>query len=148
MLFQGSHSCYEFHGRFTDSFHGYLIFLLILLFALLAVNPYYLTLFLHFSLLSSHTAAASLHSLLFIPVLLAFSFRHPSCYVYLLICICRPSYFFFFHLSSTPGQSSYAHSSESSALLTRAWHVLGFQQIKCPPGSLHRNREGSGSALL
>ena len=100
MPFQGSHSCYEFHGRFTDSFHGYLIFLLILLFALLAVNPYYLTLFLHFSLLSSHTAAASLHSLPFIPVLLAFSFRHPSCYVYLLICICRPSYFFFFHLSS------------------------------------------------
>lgn len=47
MLFQGSRSCYEFRGRFTDSFCRYLIFLLIPLPAFLAVNPYYLTLFFH-----------------------------------------------------------------------------------------------------
>jgi hypothetical protein len=50
MLFQCSHSCYEFCVRFTDSFCRYLIFLLILLPAFFAVNPYYLTLFLRFLL--------------------------------------------------------------------------------------------------
>lgn len=89
MLFQGSHSCYEFCGRFTDSFCRYLILLLIPLPAFLAVNPDYLPYFSTSPCLSSHAAAAPAHlalnSLPSLLVQLAFAFRCHSRYVYLFI---------------------------------------------------------------